>query len=148
MGRVDPLDVVGRIGLGETEPLRVLEHLGKRDALIGHAGEDIVGGAVHDPHDREDAVGHQPFLQGFDHRDAAADAGLEADLDPLGRRRKDVGPFLGKQRLVGGDHMLAGGSIACMTKVLAGSMPPISSTAVPAARGGFVPGRCRPCRIR
>ena len=110
MGGIDAFDIVGGIGLGKPELLGILEHLGKGDALIGHPGKDVIGGAVHDPHDRENLIGNQPFLQGLDHRDAAADAGLEADLHPLpGRCRKDVGAFLGKQGLVGGDHMLAGG---------------------------------------
>ena len=109
VGRVDALDVVARIGLGEPQPLRFLEHLGERDALVGHAGEDIVGRAVHDAHDRQDAVGHQPLLEGLDHRDAAADAGLEPDLHALGGRGcEDVAALLGEQRLVGGDHVLAG----------------------------------------
>ena len=109
VGGVDTLDVVARVGLGEPQPLRLGEHLGKGYALVGHAGEDVVGRAVHDAHDRQDAVGHQPLLEGLDHRDAAADAGLEADLHAFrGRGREDVAPLLGEQRLVGGDHVLAG----------------------------------------
>ena len=58
------------------------------------------------PENRLDPVGHQAFLQRFDDRDAAADAGLEAHLDAVGDRRcKDLPAMYGEQGLVGGDHV-------------------------------------------
>ena len=110
VGGVDPLDVVGGIGLGKALGLGVFQHLGKGGAMIGHLGEDVVGSAVHDPLDRLDPVGDQAFFQRFDDRDAAADAGLEADFHPFGHRGvEDLPAMDGEQSLVGGDDMLAAG---------------------------------------
>jgi hypothetical protein len=52
----------------------------------------------------------QALAQDADHRDAAAHRGLVVDVDPgvLGGG-EDLGAVLGEQRLVGGDHVLAGG---------------------------------------
>ena len=111
VGGINSLDIIGGVGLGKSLLLRIPEHHIKGSALIGHAGEDIVGRSIHDPHDRKDFIGHQSLFQGLDHRDTAADTGLETDLDPFCRRSgKDILPLLGKQGLVCRHHMLAGGN--------------------------------------
>ena len=108
MRGVVALDVEGRVGLGVAQLLRVLEALGKRDALVAHAGEDVVAGAVHDAVDARDAGRAEPLAQRLDHRDAAGHRRLEAELGArfLGQPgERHAVP--GKQRLVGGDHRAA-----------------------------------------
>jgi hypothetical protein len=73
--------------------------------------QDEVGGAVDDAGDPLDAVGRQPLAQRLDDRDATGHRRLEADHHALGTRRgKDLGAVHRQQRLVGRDHMLAGGN--------------------------------------
>ena len=42
------LDVEGRIGLGIAEPLRLAQAIVEGDALLLHAREDVIAGAVED----------------------------------------------------------------------------------------------------
>ena len=83
---VEALDVGRRVALGEAERLR----LGERDAvvgaLLGHLGEDEVGGAVDDAHHPADRLAAQALAERADERDAAGDGGLEQQVD-AGRRR-------------------------------------------------------------
>ena len=89
--------------------MRFRQDAAEFQTFICHLREDVVGGAVQDAHDGEDSVGHQALFQSLDHRNSAADTGLEANLHPLlGRCGKDVASFLGQQGLVGGHHVLAG----------------------------------------
>ena len=54
-------------------------------------------------------VGRQALAQRLDDRDAAGHRGLEGHHHALGvRGREDLGAVHGQQRLVGGDHVLAG----------------------------------------
>src|SRR4051812_25613389 len=48
------VDVEGRVGLGVTETLRVLQAFGERQALLLHPGEDVVAGAVENSVDPAD----------------------------------------------------------------------------------------------
>jgi len=51
MGRIDPLYIIGGIGLGKPQFLGVLENIGKTDSLVGHPGKNIIGRTVHNTHD-------------------------------------------------------------------------------------------------
>ena len=104
-----PLDVERRIGLRIAEPLRVLQAVGKRQALLLHAGEDVIAGAVEDAVDARELVADEALAQRLDDRNAARDRGLEIQrhVIALGERR-ELHAMLRKQRLVGGHHMLAG----------------------------------------
>ncbi len=110
MAGVDAAHVEGRVGLDIAETPRLLEH-----RLVGQAGrlhprQDVVAGAVHHPHHPLDAVAGEALGQGLDDRDAAGDRGLEADHAAGGLGH--LGQLLAmdrEQRLVGRDHVLAGG---------------------------------------
>ncbi len=109
VGRVVALDVAGRVGLGVSLGLGVLEHVVEIEALGGHLVEDVVRGAVDDAEHARHLVAHQRFAQRTQERDGAADRGLEVDVDALGLGGGvDLGAVLGQQRLVGGDHGGAG----------------------------------------
>ena len=47
---VEALDVRGGVALGVAQPLRLGERVAVAPALLGHLGEDVVGGAVDDAH--------------------------------------------------------------------------------------------------
>ena len=81
------LDVGGGVGLGEAERLRLGERVGVRRARLGHAGEDVVGGAVDDAHHPGDALPHERLAERPDDRDAAGHGRLEQQVDArsLGR---------------------------------------------------------------
>ncbi len=108
-GGVEAVDVGGRVGLREALGLRLGERGRVVETVGGHAREHVVGGAVHDAHDRLDLVAGQRVLERADDRDAAADARLEEDVDAVGLGRlHDLFAVAREQRLVGGDDALAG----------------------------------------
>ena len=102
------LDVGGGVGLGEAQALRLGQRVGVRRASLGHAREDVVGGAVDDAHHPGDALADQRLAQRTDDRDAAGHGRLEEEVDPgaLGGL-EELGAVLGQQLLVPGDHGLA-----------------------------------------
>ena len=102
------LHVGGGVGLGEAERLGLGQRVGVGGAGLGHLREDVVGGAVDDPHHPGDALARQRLAQRTDDRDATGHRGLEEQVDaaPLGRLEQ-LGPVLGEQLLVAGDHRLA-----------------------------------------
>src|SRR5206468_9811161 len=58
----------------------------------------------------QDPVGDQAFLDRADQRDAAGHGRLEREGHPTPARLVvELGAVVGKERLVGGDHVLAGG---------------------------------------
>ena len=82
--------------------------------LAAHLGEDKVGGAVEDALDVVDLVGAQTLVQRPDDGDAAADACLKQQLDPVFvGQLKQLGALLGDQLLVGGDDALAATICTC-----------------------------------
>ena len=102
-------DVVGRVGLGVAELLRLAERVGVGEPAVGHLGEDVVGRAVDDAVDALDARGGERLLQHPDHRHDAGDRALEAQLHAvLARARPQLLAVLGEQLLVGRDDVLAG----------------------------------------
>ena len=62
-GGVVPLDVGRRVALGQPERLRLAEGVVVAVALLLHAGEDVVGRPVHDPHDPDDLLAGQRLAQ-------------------------------------------------------------------------------------
>ncbi len=56
VSRIGALHVGGGIGLGVAQPLGLGQHLGVGGPLVGHAAEDVVGGAVDDAAHPLDAV--------------------------------------------------------------------------------------------
>ena len=80
---IEAADVEGRIGLRIAEPLRLLQAGGERQALVEHAGEDVVAGAVEDAVDARDAAAAQPLAQRLDDRNAAGDRRLERERGVL-----------------------------------------------------------------
>ena len=78
-------------------------------AVVGHAGEHVVGGAVHNAHDRGDFVGDERVLQRINDGDAAAHGRFEGQFlaSSLGgfHNLLAVG---GHECLVGRNHVLAG----------------------------------------
>ena len=108
VGGVDAVHVVGGVRLGVAQALGILQGIVERAAFRGHAGEDVVGGAVEDGLQADDAVGHQILPEGADERDAAAHAGLEGDVHAvLGGQGQQLRAVLGHDLLVGGDDVLA-----------------------------------------
>ena len=102
-------DVEGRIGLGIAEPLRLLQALGERQLLLLHPRQDVIAGAVEDAVDALDRVAGQAFAQRLHDRNGGADRRFEIERDAvLLGERGELDAVLGEQRLVGGDHRLAG----------------------------------------
>ena len=110
VGGVAPLDIGCGVGFGVTQPLGIGQNIGVGGPLSGHAAEDVVGGAVDDAADPQDAVAPQRLLQGFDDRDAAAHRRLNQHINaPCGGGGGDFFAVAGDHRLVGRDHRFTGG---------------------------------------
>ena len=74
-----------------------------------HARQDVVAGAVEDAGDGRQPVASDSFAQAADDRDAAADGGLEQEIDAsLGGTVEQRAPVCRDQLLVGGDDRPAG----------------------------------------
>jgi hypothetical protein len=104
---VGAIDVHRRVCLGEALGLRELEHVGVVGAILFHAGEDEVAGAIQDAADRFDAIGGEALADGGHDRDAACHGRLEGDRPAqLPGQFEEFRSMLRQQRLVGGDHVL------------------------------------------
>ena len=101
---------VGRgVGLGQAESLGLAQDVVVGRALLLHAGEDVIGRAVHDPHDALDPLAGQRLAQRPDHRDGAGDRRLVEEVHPGGGGHfGQLRAGDGEQRLVAGDDGLAG----------------------------------------
>ena len=105
---VEALDVGGGVALGEPERLRLGQRGAVVGALLGHLGEDEVGGAVDDAHHAADRLAAQALAQRADQRDAAGDGGLEQQVDAgVVGGGVQLGADVGEQLLVRGDDRLA-----------------------------------------
>ena len=93
--------VLGRIGLGVSEPLRLGQRLGVVGAGL-HLREDEVGRPVDDAEHAVHAREGERLAQHLDHRDRRAHARLEAELDAGRRRRRE------QLRAAAGDELLVG----------------------------------------
>ncbi len=87
-----------------------MRQLRRRDALVAHAGQDVVAGAVHDAEDLGDAGRAEAFAQGLDDGNATGNGGLEAELRPIPRPSWQANAVVGEECLVGSDDVLASGN--------------------------------------
>ena len=102
------LDVGRRVALGVAQLLGLGERGAVLGALLGHLGEDEVGGAVEDAHHAGDRLAAQALAQRADERDAAGDGRLEQQVDAVGvGGGEQLGADVGEQLLVAGDDGLA-----------------------------------------
>ena len=101
--------VVGGVGLGVAQPLRLGQRVLVRRAGALHRGQDEVGGAVHDAVHALDVGGGQRLGDHADGGHHAADRGLEAQLHPApARHLEQLLAVARDQLLVGGHEVLAG----------------------------------------
>ncbi len=63
MSGINPFYIKSRIRLGKTQLLCFFQNNIKHFTLVGHFGEDIVGGSVNYAHNRINFVGYQAFFQ-------------------------------------------------------------------------------------
>ncbi len=97
-----------RVALGQAQLLRLAQHVVVVGALLLHAGEDVVGRPVDDPHDAHDLLAGERLAQGPDDGDGARHGRLVEEIDAGGGGRLgQLGARGGQQRLVGRDHGLA-----------------------------------------
>ena len=102
------LDVCRGIAFGEPESLGVGERSAVVGAVLGHLREDVVGGAVDDPHDPGHGLAAQALAQGPHHRDATGHRCLEQQVDTaFVRRGEQFGADVREQLLVRSDHRFA-----------------------------------------
>ena len=107
-GRVEPADVLGRIGLGEAEPLRLGEGVAVRAPLL-HRGEDEVRRPVDDPEHAVHVRDDERLAQHLDHGDRGAHGRLEPELDAArGGRLEELGAAAGDELLVRGHDGASG----------------------------------------
>ena len=98
---VVPLHVRRGVALGQAELLGLTQHVVVAVAVLLHAGEDVVGRAVHDPHDADDLLPRQRLAQGPDHGDGAGHRRLVKQVHPGGGGHlRQLGAGHGEQRLV------------------------------------------------
>ena len=103
------LDIGRGVGLGVAETLRIGQHIGEVGTLGVHAVEDVVRGAVDDPHDPHHAVAGERIAQRPDDRDRTGGCRLVVHrrADPI-RRLEDLGAVRGQQGFVGRHDIGAG----------------------------------------
>ena len=107
-GGVVSLHVRRGVALGQTELLRLAQHVVVAVALLLHAREDVVGRPVHDPHDPDDLLTGQRLAQGPDDRDGPGHRRLVEQVHPRGGGHLgQLGAAGGQERLVRGDDRLA-----------------------------------------
>ena len=107
-GGVVAVHVGARVALGQAELLRLLQDVVVARTRLLHAGEDVVGRAVDDPHDAHDLLARQRLAQGADDGDGAGHGRLVEQVDAGGGGHLgQLGSGHGEQRLVGGHDRLA-----------------------------------------
>src|SRR5205807_69804 len=108
MSSITAVDIESWIRFGVAEPLSLGQSAGVIPALLAHAGEDEIAGAVEDALQGEDLIGGQALRQRGNDRNAAGHAGFEGDGSPMPAGRvKDLSAVLGEKRLVGRHHIFA-----------------------------------------
>jgi hypothetical protein len=106
--RIEALDVGRGILFGITEPLGLGQGLGERHPRLGHAAEDEVGRAVHDPYDPLDPFAGQRLLQGANDGDPPGHGRLVEQIHArLVGGLEELGPQSREQLLVRTDNGLA-----------------------------------------
>ena len=109
MGGIAAANIKCRIGFRIAEILCFGQDLGKRRTVLAHLRQDIVGGSVQDSIEALDPITGKAFTQRFDNRNAAGNRGLITNMNAVGiGQLGDFGSVDSEQRLVRGDHMLAG----------------------------------------
>ena len=109
VGRVDTLDIEGRVRFGKAKALSVLQHHVKVQAFIGHTAEDVVASTVDNAAEAFYRRAKQTFLQTTDDRNTTTNGSFEQHMQALlGSQRENLVTVLGKESLVGSHHMLAG----------------------------------------
>ena len=107
-GGIEAVNVSRRVRLGVTKLLGFLQRSLIAHAVLGHASEHVVGGAVHNAHDRLDLVCSKGVLQGAENRDATANACLEGQLGVgIQGSLGELFAISGQQRLVCRNDALA-----------------------------------------
>jgi hypothetical protein len=92
------------------QALGIGQHIAVGGALIRHAAEDVIGGAVDDAAHPLDAVAAQGLFERLDDRDAATHGGLDQHIHPLlGSSGGDLFAVAGDHGLVGCHHRLTCG---------------------------------------
>jgi len=110
VGAVGTVDIQCRVGFGIALFLRLRKRLAEVQVVLCHVGQDVVACAVEYAVDRVDTVGRQSRSQREHYRNAAGAARLKGDaFFRLARRGEQLGAMLGKQGLVGGNDVFAGG---------------------------------------
>ena len=105
---IEPFDIGCWVTFGETQCLRLGESDAVVGALLGHLGEDEVGGAVDDPHDSSDRLAAQALAQYTDDGDATGNRRFEQQIDTgVVADAEQFGAHVGEQLLVGRDDGLA-----------------------------------------
>ena len=105
---VVPLDVRRGVALGQAKLFGLAQHVVVAVAVLLHAGEDVVGRAVDDPHDPDDLLPRQRLAEGPDHRDGACHGRLVEQVHAGGGGHLgQLGAGHGEQRLVRRDDRLA-----------------------------------------
>ena len=99
-----------RIGLCIALGLRFFQHLIVIKVFVSHLGQHIVGGAVHDTHDRGNLIGCHTGFQRSDDRNTAANAGFKHKVTVvLMCQWEQLGAEFSQNVLVGSNNMLAVG---------------------------------------
>ena len=99
--RVEPGDVLGRVGLRVAEPLRLGERVARRTGPSSISREDEVRRPVDDAEHAVDVRDDERLAQHLDHRDRGADGRLEAELDAAaGGGLEQLGAAAGDELLV------------------------------------------------
>ena len=79
VGHIDAVDVGRGVALGVAHLLSLMQRLAEIDPELAHGVDDVVGGSVHDAHERRDGVGAAGLGDGCDPRDAAAHRRLDVE---------------------------------------------------------------------
>ena len=81
VGGIPAGDVESGVGFGEAFVLGFLEGVLVAETGQGHAGEDVIAGAVDDAVDGDDVIADEALLEDLDDGDATGDGGFEVDGD-------------------------------------------------------------------
>ena len=80
---VNTLDIISGVSFCVAAFLGFRQRLPKSGVVISHPGEDVVGSAVDDAANRAELISQQFIHQTAQNGNAAADAGLEQQINPL-----------------------------------------------------------------